>query len=122
MCGDGMENHKNCPNCAAPYDPAENRCPYCGTAYFDMSTVDFDNREPFYLKIKVNGYMITQLVVPETCAFSSEEEMAEARGGLGDVVLYKTLISTKYLTHLGFAGIAQKNGTVVLMEKTEENA
>lgn len=117
-----MENHKNCPNCGAPYDPAENRCPYCGTAYFDMSTVDFDNREPFYLKIKVNGYMITQLVVPETCAFSSEEEMAEGRGGLGNVVLYHMPILTKYLTHLGFAGISQKDGTVVVVERTEENA
>ena len=119
MCGDGMGNHKNCPNCAAPYDLAENRCPYCGTAYFDMSTVDFDNREPFYLKIKVNGYMITQLVVPETCAFSSEEEKVEGRGGLGNVVIYQMPISTKYLTHLGFAGIAQKDGTVVVVEGPE---
>ena len=108
---------KNCPNCAAPYDPAENRCPYCGTAYFDMSTVDFDNREPFYLKIKVNGYTITQLVIPETCAFSSVSEQLEARGGLADRVLYQMPISTKYLTQLGFAGIAQKDGTVFAAER-----
>lgn len=114
-----MENHKNCPNCAAPYDPAENRCPYCGTAYFDMSTVDFDSQEPFYLKIKVNGYMITQLVVPETCAFSSESEYAEGRGGIGNVVLYRIPSATRYLTHLGFTGIAQKDGTVVVVEGTE---
>ena len=73
----------------------------------------------FYLKIKVNGYMITQLVVPETCAFSSESEYAEGRGGIGNVVLYRIPSATRYLTHLGFAGIAQKNGTVVAVEGPE---
>ena len=63
--------------------------------------------------------MITQLVVPETCAFSSEEEMAEGGGGLGNVVIYRMPISTKYLTQLGFTGIAQKNGTVVEVEGPE---
>lgn len=60
-----MAEHKNCPNCAAPYDPALSKCPYCGTIYFDMSVIDFDHHEPFWLKIRVHGYEITQFVVPE---------------------------------------------------------
>ena len=60
--------HRNCPNCAAPYNVALNKCPYCGTSYYDLSALNLTAREPFYLKIKtvMNGMpcYITQLVRP----------------------------------------------------------
>ena len=60
---------RNCPNCAAPYNVELNKCPYCGTSYYDLSALDLTAREPFYLKIKVdmNGSpcYITQLVRPK---------------------------------------------------------
>lgn len=28
-----MSNWTNCPNCGAVREPAESRCPYCGTPY-----------------------------------------------------------------------------------------
>lgn len=63
-----MPKGKNCPNCGAAYEPEKNKCPYCGTSYYDMSAIDFENGEPFYLKIKtkINGKTtyITQLVSP----------------------------------------------------------
>ena len=46
---------RNCPNCAAPYDVNLNKCPYCGTNYFDISCIDIDSFEPFYLKLKKGG-------------------------------------------------------------------
>jgi len=59
-------NNSNCPNCGAPYDISLNKCPYCGTSYYDLSALDLTAREPFYLKIKteMNGQpcYITQLV------------------------------------------------------------
>lgn len=54
---------KNCPNCAAPYDVSLNKCPYCGTSYFDMSCIDIDSLEPFYLKIRTGGLTITAKVI-----------------------------------------------------------
>lgn len=61
-------NQRNCPNCGAPYDIELNKCPYCGTSYYDLSALDIDAQEPFYLKIKsnINGMpcYITQLVRP----------------------------------------------------------
>ena len=54
---------KNCPNCAAPYDVSLNKCPYCGTSYFDMSCIDIDSLEPFYLKIRTGGLVITAKVI-----------------------------------------------------------
>ena len=71
-------NKRNCPNCGAPYDIDVNKCPYCGTSYFDMSSLDFTNGEPFYLKFKINmggrDAFVTQLVVPriDSIDFSSE--------------------------------------------------
>ena len=57
---------RNCPNCGAPYETELNKCPYCGTSYYDLSALDITAREPFYLKIKteLNGRpcYITQLV------------------------------------------------------------
>jgi len=78
-----MAEHRNCPNCAAPYEIGKDRCPYCGTAYFDMSTVDMDTHEPFYLSIKVNGMLITQLVQPVTCSVSIERDDVYAYGNYG---------------------------------------
>jgi hypothetical protein len=70
---------RNCPNCGAPYDINLNKCPYCGTSYYDLSALDFTTNEPFYLKIKteMNGMpcYITQLVLPKanmSIEFSSE--------------------------------------------------
>ena len=72
-------SNRNCPNCGAPYDIALNKCPYCGTSYYDLSALDFTTHEPFYLKIKteMNGMpcYITQLVRPKadmSIDFSSE--------------------------------------------------
>ena len=56
---------RNCPNCSAPYNVELNKCPYCGTSYYDLSAIDITTHEPFYLKIKaeINGApcYITQL-------------------------------------------------------------
>ena len=54
---------KNCPNCAAPYDVGLNKCPYCGTSYFDMSCIDINSLEPFYLKLKMGDMTVTSKVV-----------------------------------------------------------
>ena len=43
---------RNCPNCGAPEDVELNKCPYCGTSYFDMSAIDMEMHEPFFLKIR----------------------------------------------------------------------
>lgn len=74
---------RNCPNCGAPYDMNLNKCPYCGTSYYDLSALDFTTHEPFYLKIKteMNGMpcYITQLVRPKanmSMEFSSETDDA----------------------------------------------
>lgn len=75
-------SQRNCPNCGAPYKTELNTCPYCGTSYFDMSAVDINEGKPFYLKIKMNGMVLTSKVVAEpditlnfqenTCSFTGK--------------------------------------------------
>lgn len=62
VCGGDM--NKNCPNCAAPYDIYSNVCPYCGTRYIDVSCIDFDNREPMFLKLHINNTDVIFHCVP----------------------------------------------------------
>ena len=64
-----MAKGKNCPNCGAVYEPEKNKCPYCGTSYFDMTAINIPAREPFYLKVKAEmggtPIYITQKVIAD---------------------------------------------------------
>ena len=67
-----MSKNLNCPNCGAPLDPNANKCSYCGTSYFDMTSINIDDGEPFYLKLKKRtpdgGYdIITAFVRADPC-------------------------------------------------------
>lgn len=56
---------KNCPNCGAPYDVVLDKCPYCSTSYFDMSAMDINNQQPFYLKLRYGDMIFTSKVIAE---------------------------------------------------------
>lgn len=101
---------RNCPNCAAPYDVELNKCPYCGTSYYDLSALDLSAREPFYLKIKVdiNGSpcYITQLVRPRIDNISMEfnSDTVEYRSGIGNKVT-EVIRSNSLVTNLSFEAV-----------------
>lgn len=107
-----MAKQKNCPNCGAPYEILEVKCPYCGTAYFDMSMVDMDAKEPFFLKIKVNGMLIVQKVIPETTRFEQCEDVITAHG-FGENSLFKTVVSKSLATDLSFKAVVQEKDMVL---------
>ena len=110
--------NKNCPNCGAPYDVSLNKCPYCGTSYFDMSAIDFKDREPFYLKIKVNDIIITQLVRPILNDIVIEHENTYITGRNGTTIAaYNTGLRT--ITNINFEAIPDKknNNTLVMIKK-----
>lgn len=52
---------RNCINCGAPLESEVNKCPYCNTSYFDISAVDLNDDDPVYIKLKINGTVITTL-------------------------------------------------------------
>ena len=100
---------RNCPNCAAPYNIELNKCPYCGTSYYDLSALDLAAQEPFYLKIKVdmNGSScyITQLVRPKrNMSMEVSSETVECRDGIGNIVTTFTK-NRSLITNLSFEAV-----------------
>lgn len=67
-----MEN-LNCLNCGAPIEPFNHKCKYCGTSYFDLTSMNINGDEPFYLKIKIDNKIITQLVKASSKSFTLEQ-------------------------------------------------
>lgn len=110
-----MPKGKNCPNCGAAYEPEKNKCPYCGTSYYDMSSIDFENGEPIYLKIKtkMNGRItyITQLVISTLCGMSVSTDSNFTYGFYSDKVRTYCLSQTMN-TDVTFKAIEDKNGNL----------
>lgn len=119
-----MSVFKNCPNCAAPYEAEKNKCPYCGTSYYDMSALNFVDREPFYLKIKseLNGIpvYITQLVRPELNSMEITSIQTDVRTGVGNAKLYSMATSTSLTTSIAFMAIEDKNKRLCTIEIAQE--
>ena len=117
--------NRNCPNCAAPYDVQLNKCPYCGTSYFDLSSLDLTNKEPFYLKIKVNiggkDCYITQFVLPN-CEMEIEVEHNNTyvTGGLRNTKLTAFQTAPSLKTKLSFETIKMVKEELMTIEMIEE--
>lgn len=116
-------SNKNCPNCGAPYDMEHNKCPYCGTYYFDMSCIDFTSDEPIYLKIKVpNGKQelyITQLVIPRIDSMEYSSDTTTAIDVYGTPIV--TLRNSMQLnTNISFLAIPdRKSGSLCTVQVCE---
>lgn len=115
----------NCPNCSAPYEADLNKCPYCGTNYFDLSFIDFSTKEPFYIKIK-NTFkqsnkecpgIVTMRVLPEVMNANMETDTYYYTYGthFNETLTIGSTLSLK----LGFTGIPDKNGRFMTIELGE---
>ena len=99
-----MKN-RNCPNCGAPLELGRYNCSYCGTLYLDLSMINFDDQEPFFLTIKKNGYLLTQKVIPQTATFESTSETVYATGGLHDTKLACFTTGINLETNIQFVAV-----------------
>jgi hypothetical protein len=69
-----------------------------------MSAIDMDNQEPFFIKIKINGATITQLVRPTTVGFEETSDSVEAYDPLGKKVA-RFITSRNLETNLTFSAV-----------------
>ena len=63
-----QELSKNCPNCGAPIEAGLIKCPFCGTSYYDLSTMPTD--KPFMLTVNVDGIRYVAKVSLENISYS----------------------------------------------------
>lgn len=113
----------NCPNCGAPYEADLNKCPYCGTNYFDLSFIDFDAKEPFYIKIKrtfkdKDGEypgILTIRVLPEIAETNMEYEECYATG-FNNIKLASFITNSVLSLNLGFRGVPNQKGEIMKLE------
>ena len=118
-------NQTNCPNCGAPYDAKLTKCPYCGTNYFDLSFIDMDSTEPFYIKIKksliYNNHntpcIISMKVLPQYHELNIEQQREYIYGYNNNT--YISNINTGYnaTINLGFQCIAEHNKPTIMIEE-----
>ena len=105
---------KNCPNCAAPYDVSLNKCPYCGTSYFDMSCIDINSLEPFYIKLKMGDMMVTsKVVVKEDASITISEDVMDVVNKYGDKV-GRVVTGKSVDIDIGFKSVADRKGSALL--------
>lgn len=111
----------NCPNCGAVVEYDLHKCPYCGTSYFDMSCIDFEEGTPFYLKFKINmnglPVYITQLVVPETGEITMSQDVCTARSQNG-VPICSATTSQQLTTNIKFNAVKMPNNHLMDIEHT----
>ena len=111
---------KNCPNCAAPYDVGLNKCPYCGTSYFDLSAIDICSKEPFYLKIKSGNVTYTsKVVVKEDASITISKDYVDTVNEYGDVVC-RVAKNKSVDIDIGFKSVADGKGSALLTVFVDE--
>jgi len=111
-----MKNRTHCPSCAAPLEIGEVKCPYCGTIYYDLSTIDFDSQEPIYLTIRKGGYLITQKVLPQTATFEHQIDTTYATNPLGDKLL--SFVTNNTLeTNVQFIALPDEKNILMKVQK-----
>ena len=112
---------RNCPNCGAVLEAGRYNCAYCGTLYLDLSMINFDESEPFFLTIKKNNITITQKAKPETAEFTSEANTVYAYGRNGERIC--SFVQEQHLnTNVNFIAIPFKdnNQQVMAIMRKEE--
>ena len=101
-----MSENRNCPNCGAPYDVELNKCPYCGTSYFDLSCLQIDS-DPFYLKIRtIDGQILTQKCMLKNVGINIEPYYVYATDHRGNAIA-SVVNNTAMTTTLELQNIAE---------------
>lgn len=113
----------NCPNCGAVIDAAFNKCPYCGTSYFDLTSIDFESGKPVYLKIRARfpyrgeerPIILTTRAVPKLDMIEVASEEMDIVDRIGNIVKKETN-SRRITMNVSFESRAFDDGTLMKVE------
>lgn len=85
-----MSKTRNCPNCGAVIDVERTKCAYCGTSYYDLSSMSLN--EPFYLQLNIgtpeHPNIILQMVYISNASISHQVNPVTVAYGNGYTQFY----------------------------------
>ena len=104
----------NCINCGAAIDTDVDKCPFCGTSYFDLTAIDFTSHSPVALRLKVphdrnNNILISMLAIPQLGNITHNVESVNVIGGMGGQCLAQVPISVSVDVGVTFTAV-NRNG------------
>lgn len=83
----------NCINCGAAKDTSEIKCPFCGTTYLDLTSIDFSSNDPVVCQFVlpdsfhrgIGGKMVMSMVaVPRLGSIEQNVEMVDVFNDYGN--------------------------------------
>ena len=102
----------NCVNCGAAIDIDEQKCPFCGTSYFDLTDIDFTASDPVALRLKIpycgSKALVTMLARPRLEEFAVNTDYVYAVGKAGER-LASIPISQSVNVGVSFDAVAKPN-------------
>lgn len=113
-----MEN-LNCLNCGASIEPFNHKCKYCGTSYFDLTSMDINENKPFYLKIKIDNKIIIQLVRASAKSVTLEQSSVAVKAD--ENMAYKYLNSQSLFINVEFQAVPDSSGCLCKMYIEDNN-
>ena len=103
---------KNCPNCGAVMRPEHNKCEYCGTSYFDLTSINFDENKPIYMRVKTCGKEFLALCRPELDTIEIARDTIDVTMSDGTLVNSVAVGKTVDM-YINFHAIAQPTGELI---------
>lgn len=102
----------NCVNCGAAIDIDEQKCPFCGTSYFDLTDIDFTSHSPVALRMKIpylnGGAMVTMLAMPKLRDFNVNTEYVSLYGGFSHAPIACFPSQTSVSVGVSFEAVARQ--------------
>lgn len=99
----------NCINCGGAIDVDEDKCPYCGTSYYDLTAIDFNSSEPVALKLKTGNVLLRMLAIPHFDSLSEETDTMDVYGGYCNSKLVTIPTSVSVKANISFSAVSKNN-------------
>lgn len=113
----------NCVNCGSAIDTEVDKCPFCGTSYFDLTAIDFTSSDPVALRLRIpfgqDKATVSMLAIPEFGSIQQEANTVSCYGGYGQEIA-RIVSSYSVNVDLSFHAV-NKNNTLFTVKKEKIN-
>ena len=110
----------NCVNCGAPIDYEQNKCPYCGTYYFDLTTMTVGETVALKVNVPGKGKVFGRAILRD---FNVDVESDDVivTGGKHHEVIHRFRQGINASAKLKFDFVVNDDGELFAMIKDQDN-